>query len=80
MIDLSVCIDCMMLIANGEGTDEHADRVAGQWPDHYLGCGNSDEDGTACAFASRRCEGCGSDLGGSRYAAHAWPRVPVSGR
>jgi hypothetical protein len=81
--DLSVCLDCAGMIANGElGTgDENADRehaekmvaVWGEGTDGVLGLVlNSDDEGH---FSWRRCDGCGSSLGGDRIGAVHMARV-----
>lgn len=72
--ELSVCIDCLFLKANGE-TTEDPDRtplgeVAG-W-DLAVACTDGQEDSHSeeclCdAFSGRRCDGCGSTLAGSRH-------------
>jgi len=49
---------------------EHADdcpvRITGEWPDNYeCECERRD-------FSWRRCDGCGSTLGGERHAFTVW--------
>jgi hypothetical protein len=69
--DLAVCVDCAMLIANGEGTDEHADAVAARWPGMntlVLACPEDCEGW----FSSSPCDGCGSTLDGDRHPAVAF--------
>ena len=69
--NIAVCTDCIMLIANGDGDDAHADVMSDQWPNHHFGYGGDPDDDAD--FAWIPCEGCGSTLGGSRHAAHVWP-------
>lgn len=69
---LEVCVDCTHLIANGEGTAEHAARMVAVWGAEtrglVLACG-PDEGETCSTFTASRCDGCGSDLAGERHAA-----------
>ncbi len=84
--DLAVCVDCAMLIANGEVTDgegnditaEHAERMREVWGDdavHLVLTCPQNCDGW---FFWSRCDGCGSALGGDRHPAAALtPRKDV---
>ena len=72
--DLAVCIDCAMILANGElglGDDAadaaHAALISAQWPDGglVLSCPDDCEE----SFSWSRCDGCGSALGGGRHSA-----------
>jgi hypothetical protein len=79
--DIEVCTDCILLIANGETTDgdgiaadKHAKRMEAVWGipvDITLG-GRDDIEDDDPHFSWKPCEGCGSPLGGDRYAATAW--------
>lgn len=75
--ELSVCTDCAMLIANGEEPPEskepgeHAALIDARWHGYYLALGAGDEDDDR-GFSMRSCDGCGSHLGGDRFAATAW--------
>jgi hypothetical protein len=73
--DLSVCEDCLSLIANGTISDDldptadeaHAARMDALWPgeDVETVC-PEDCDGW---FSWAPCDGCGSTLGGTRHPA-----------
>ena len=65
--DLVICTDCVQLIANAEGTDDLADRVARRWPDTHLVVAGGPE--TEAEFSRRACDACGSTLAGDRYPA-----------
>lgn len=77
LINLSVCTDCLIFIANGDLPDEQpnlANRIDRRWPavegwNLVPGGESSDDEGTE--FSWRSCESCGSDLGGARYPACA---------
>lgn len=64
--ELEACVDCLMWVANGEATDEHAARIASQRPgvEHIIVACNEDCEGP---FSWRPCEVCGSTLGGERH-------------
>jgi hypothetical protein len=77
-----VCVDCLMLHANGEtaenpdmpplGLLEGQEVTLGILKEQHRGC---DDDCTDCEtqeFSWCRCEGCGSSLGGSRHAMTVW--------
>jgi hypothetical protein len=67
---LEVCTDCALMIANGEGSEDHARKVSSVWGADAIGlvltC--SDED-CSPPFSWSRCDGCGSTLGGDRHEA-----------
>lgn len=74
--EIAVCVDCLMLMANGTMGDvtetEEADHVAAmdhEWPmaDGWQLVPGSEELG----FSWSGCEGCGSTLGGDRHEAVA---------
>lgn len=74
--DLSVCVDCTMLIANGEVqddgrdiTEEHAAKVAAQWGEDAIHLVLSCPDECEGWSSSSECDGCGSTLGGERHPA-----------
>jgi hypothetical protein len=73
--DLSVCTDCLMLIANDDTTaldDAEAEQlrrsVADRWPsaEWYLVPGDEYHE-----FSRRWCDGCGTTLAGARNEAQA---------
>ena len=77
---LEVCSDCLQWLANGEveNPDEsfNADYLDGR--EITLGavrgvCDGCDDDGQCESwFSWRRCDGCGSALGGDRHHATEW--------
>jgi hypothetical protein len=72
--DLAVCVDCAMMLANGElgqGDAEavHASLIEAQWPDTFLTLSGSEDEDTW--FSSSPCDGCGSQLAGDRFSAVA---------
>jgi hypothetical protein len=79
-IELSICVDCLMYLANGEATNEHGDdithehaaRIDAVWQNepYDITLGGDDEGG----FSWTQCDGCHSNLGGDRYTAYAIPR------
>lgn len=81
-IEIEVCSDCLMLLANGEVENPdpsfEPDNIKKNWPGHdiALGWGSDDED-TEPHFsgACNPCGACGSELGGDRHHATAikWP-------
>jgi hypothetical protein len=81
-VDLEVCTDCLMLMANGgmgDVTEEeeaaHCEAMEARWPmaeGWHVVSGSCDEE---CGFSWRSCESCGSHLGGDRYWAHAMREV-----
>lgn len=78
--ELSVCSDCIQLLANGEindGEDTAEKCAAGQarvWGDdvtHLVPGGGSEDDDGDRGFSWQSCDGCGSNLGGDRFQAFA---------
>jgi len=80
---LHVCVDCLMLLANGEVFDAHGDDITAQhaakidaiWGDTELTLGHVDAEEESDAepwFSWQPCDGCGSTLGGDREYATAW--------
>lgn len=80
-----VCSDCLMKLANDESPDEpvkgepepwalwsgDSDITPGMLEEHE--CDNRDDcDCEHIAFSRSRCGGCGSYLGGDRYACIWW--------
>ena len=51
--ELEICVDCVMMIANAEGTDEHAEDIERQWPT---------KDGWHLTNGSVECEYCGGEV------------------
>ena len=75
--DLLVCVDCAMMIANGEMAGDHteaeaaahAEAMAAQWqgvPGTLALDGLTDGDE---AYGTAPCDGCGSHLHGARFSA-----------
>jgi len=66
--ELSACLDCLLVIANGYTDDMDDDRIAaverGIGARGYLMAGDSEQDDE---FSWLPCEVCGSRLGGSRH-------------
>lgn len=90
--ELSVCIDCLLLHANGEIAPDRPDTEPmplckiepGQSVtlgaiEHTDGCTDADrEEGCDCdqhGFRWSSCQGCGSTLGGDRFAMVLWQDV-----
>lgn len=86
-VSLSICVDCLFFLANGVENDETeraAKRITRKWSATNITLGklhdecehpDTDEDRTDCeslGFSWYSCDGCGSGLGGDRYAATAW--------
>jgi len=75
-IDVSMCVTCLVWLANGDGDTERTegeerefvDRLASRWDGWYLAPGASDEE----AFSWSPCDVCGSTLGGDRAPGVAW--------
>lgn len=74
---MEACTDCVLLIANGEVTDQHgndiaeelAERIADHLGTEFAMCTlvvESSEDGDGW-FSWSPCEICGSELGGDRH-------------
>jgi hypothetical protein len=63
-----------MVIANDDDSgipdpEAHAKAMQRRWSGYMLGYGGEEED--TVDFSWRYCDGCGSTLGGARFAAHA---------
>lgn len=88
---LRVCVDCLTLLANGEEPPEcepgeHVAKMA-RWDGYSITLGwtaeeyarhdidSEDEEADHLGFSWRSCDGCGSNLGGDRFAATAWKAV-----
>lgn len=68
--DLEFCIDCVMLIANGEGTDAHTEAMVAIWGEGIngvMGLVLSCPEDCEGWFSWSECDGCGSSLGGDRH-------------
>jgi hypothetical protein len=76
-IELSVCVDCVQLLANGEindGTDA-AERCAdGQLRVWGPELKHMTLGGEELGFSHESCNGCGNVLGGDRF--RAWMMIP----
>lgn len=71
--DISICNDCVLIIANGVDSPEQEEIAIAMdklWGDTQITLNNSEED--EGNFSWESCEGCGSPLGGDRYPAVAW--------
>lgn len=76
-LELSVCVDCAMLIANGETPPDNPEfDLLDEW-DGWVVVLNCPEDCEG-GFSWSRCDGCGSTLGGDRHPAVAWEEVKRS--
>ena len=72
--EIDVCTDCLMFLANGDVPEDNPhnwspDDIDRQWPQRpgertWIALGDSEQH-----FSWRRCEGCGSSLGGDRHPA-----------
>lgn len=64
--ELAVCQDCIMLLANGEGSGETVDAMTAVWGDdgRHLVPGGDD-----LGYSASPCDGCGSDDHGDRFTA-----------
>jgi len=74
VVDLEVCEDCIMWIANGDGTPAHVRKMQIWWPveDGWeLSAGNSVDNSDGDEFSWATCDGCGSTTGGARFPAAA---------
>lgn len=79
--DLLICVDCMMLLANGEPnpewseaeTEAHIGEMDFNFPPEQwvVVPGDSEKDHD---FSWSQCELCGSRLGGTRMHAVAWEK------
>lgn len=70
--DCSICVDCAMFHANADTTGiEDEVRVAEVTgvTEHFI-VASGDDDDNYTAFSWRRCDACGSTLGGARYRAY----------
>lgn len=73
--EISVCIDCVAVEANGhdpEAVDAYYSGWLPEWDDYLLSmvaCGGEDVDDLYCEghFSWSPCDGCGSGLGGDRF-------------
>jgi hypothetical protein len=80
MIALSVCVDCIIAVANGEYPDdtEHANDIVNAeqgWANRGYHLVPGDDDDT---FSWRHCELCQTTLGGSRHSMTAMTRTPIT--
>lgn len=72
---LSVCVDCALLIANGEVTDSDGNDIAEQVAERQVSVWGNDarwlvlDHNDEPYFGTRPCDGCGSDLAGDRMLA-----------
>ena len=66
---LELCVDCLIMVANGEGTKEHAHIMAKRWGYSLVMSCEEDCEGY---FSWASCDGCGSTLGGDRHPAIAF--------
>lgn len=86
---MSICVDCMAHLANGECGSCHEESGHDREPlsavpaennvslgmfaeDHAPDCNGEDCDCENLGFSMSSCDGCGSTLGGDRYAATGW--------
>lgn len=72
--DIEVCIDCLMLLANGEiseesdhSAEEHAALMDRGWPSDEWELAIACPEDCEGSFSWRDCQGCGSRLGGDRH-------------
>lgn len=85
--EITICVDCCFLLANGDVPDERpnlADEIAAIWGDSEITLGrfhqDHDHDDNDLAielceepfFSWQPCGACGSTLGGDREYATAW--------
>ena len=71
---IEICVDCLMVLANGEAYDDKGEditesvvaHIEDMWDGARLLLGGSDQ-----GFSWRDCEACGSRLGGDRFSAYA---------
>lgn len=68
---LSVCSDCVQMIANAEGSEAHAERLTDEWPGAWLVPSAEAAEPEALGFDTFPCDGCASPLAGDRFAATA---------
>jgi hypothetical protein len=67
---IMVCQDCIMVIANDEGTVEHKDRMGVHMVEMHETVLSAVVPGDDVdTFSKDNCEGCGSDLAGYRHEA-----------
>lgn len=66
---MEACIDCVMVIANGEVAEDYDARGLEDWSKDYI-LVVGDEAG----FSMSTCEVCGSRLGGDRHIVTAIPK------
>jgi hypothetical protein len=82
VLDVDLCPECLMVIENGTTEDVDPswpgllEEWAG-WTFAALACGGQDVDDLYCeghyVAPGRRCDGCGSGLGGDRFCYVAFP-------
>jgi hypothetical protein len=76
-IELSMCTDCLMWVANGEPNPDSSEeeheafvaRVEDRWPGWVIVPGEGD---ATDEFSWWSCDVCGSPLGGARYSGSAF--------
>lgn len=76
-MDVDLCVDCAYLLANGEPEDHEenwdAEEAGSRLAEYEVTFGSLDEEKPEFVdFATWECFGCGTILGGTRYAATAW--------
>lgn len=82
---LTICTDCVMLLANDEGTDQLRVQIAALWGNTQITLGCLTEqcvdagyhaypctEETEPWFDNGACDGCGDHLAGDRQHATAW--------
>lgn len=77
-VEIAICVDCAMMVANGEGspewseeeTEKFLDDMDRMWPTSEGWAIVLEPDGDI-EFSWKTCESCGSILGGTRMKATA---------
>jgi hypothetical protein len=64
--EIEVCLDCAVMIANGDGPPLLAERIAEYWTGYELSIGTGE-----AFFSHYGCDGCGDTLAGDRLDATA---------